>query len=167
MKKSIAILLAVMLCLGLWGCEQASSMENPVNFYYLTADLSYKIDSTAIRSETREGAEMGSLEHILSIYLAGPESETLRSPFPEKLDLVQVQQDGTTVFITVSAELARLSGLELVMACGCISMTCLELTDAEKVSISAADALLNGQGSIIMDKNSLLLLDESVPPEGE
>lgn len=165
MRKWIAFILAAALCLGLWGCSKQSQYESPVQFYYCAQELSYTVGSAAIRHETREGAGMGSLEQVLGIYLAGPESEGLRSPFPAGVKLVEVRQEADTLYVTLSAGLARLSGLELVIACGCITMTCLSLTDAETVSIQAENALLNNQQAIVMDADSLLLLDDSIPRE--
>lgn len=159
MKKQLLVLLCVLLLLS--GCSQAAPYEKPVEFYYCADSYSYETGTAAIVSETREGADMHSLEETLRAYLAGPESEELVSPFPAGLKLVAVRQEGNTVFATFSKELAQLTNLSLSMACGCITMTCLGLTDAEQVTIEVEDSLLNGQKSITMDRNSLLLTDRS------
>ena len=72
--------------------------------------------------------------------------------------------DQNTLYVTVSKELAQLSGLELTLACSCLSMTCMELTGAENIVISAENSLLDGQKSITMNKDTLLLIDKA---EGE
>lgn len=159
MKKQLLVLLCILHLLS--GCSQAAPYEKPVEFYYCAGSYSYETGTSAIVSETREGADMHSLEETLRAYLAGPESGELVSPFPAGLKLVAIRQEGGTVFITLSKELSQLTNLSLSMACGCITMTCLGLTDAEQVTIEAEDSLLNGQKSITMDRNSLLLADRS------
>ena len=47
------------------------------------------------------------------------------------------------------------------MACGCITMTCLTLTDATQVTIEANESLLDGHKSITMGRDSLILSDHA------
>lgn len=161
MRKTALLLIAFILCFSLFGCVQAPQMDKPVTFYYRVAQLSYETDDTVIASEVREAAQMGSLSAIVQVYLAGPQTDTLANPFPAGLILKNLSCDDSTVYITVSSELADLTGLSLTIACGCMTMTLLELTGMETVCITAEDALLDGAKSITMDKNSLLLFDNS------
>lgn len=165
MKKCIAVLLIVMCLFHLAGCQKEAPAPIGPAFYYCAADIGYSMDSTAIRAEHRENAAQDTLQQMLVKYLAGPESADLRSPFPVGMKLIEVSLEGNTVYITVSDALSSLSGLELTLACSCISLTCLDFTGAELVVISAQDSLLDGQKYVTMDKNTLLLLDTVL--EGE
>lgn len=165
MKRWIALILIGLSLIHLAGCEKEAPAPAGPAFYYCTADISYSMDSTAIRAEYRENAAQNILQEMLVKYFAGPSSADLRSPFPIGMKLVEVRMDSGTVYITVSDALATLSGLELTLACSCITLTCLAYAGAEQVVISANDALLDGQKSIIMDQNTLLLLDTVL--EGE
>lgn len=158
MKKHIAIIWVCLLLLS--GCSAPSAeYEKPVQFYYYTANSGFDASATAICPETRECATLETLEAVITLYLSGPESEDLISPFPQKLRLISCRQDATVVSVTFSKELANLNNLDLTLACGCITMTLLELTGAEQVSISAENELLNGKATITMDKDSLQLQD--------
>ena len=161
-KLTIAI---VCLLILLSGCSQNPEYEKPVHFYYRVSTDRFDSNSKSILSETREGSQWNTLEDIMRAYLAGPVEETMVSPFPPNLRLVHIGQDGTTVFVTLSDEFATLTNLDLTIACGCITLTCLDLTGAQQVTIESENALLGGQKSITMDRNSLLLTDHAA--EGE
>ena len=159
MKKWIAAVLSLLCLAGLAGCQKEEPAAPGTAFYYCAADMAYGMDAAAIQAEYRQVDAQEPLPELLEYYLAGPASAALRSPFPAALRLLDASVEGSTVYITVTDALAALSGLELTLACSCISLTCMELTGAEAVVISAQDALLAGQKSITMDKNSILLLD--------
>lgn len=164
MKKNLSLILVFALVL-LAGCRQEEPKPQGIPFYYCAAQPAYSIGDTVITAEYRSIVPTDSLQQVLEIYLMGPRSEGLVSPFPEGLQILSVNQEDKTVQLVVSLELAALTGLDLTMACGCLSLTCLALTDAEQVQISPIYGLLDGQRTITMDKNTLLLLDSS--REGE
>lgn len=157
MKRTCSILLITLMCLS--ACSQNMKYEQPVQFYYCTAGNSFDATSTTIGSETVECASMGTEVNILEAYLAGPQSSTLRSPFPAGLMLVSYARTNSDVTITFSAELGNLSKLDLTLACGCIAMTVLSFAEVETVHISAENVLLNGQETITMKAETLQLLD--------
>ena len=97
----------------------------------------------------------------MQLYLAGPDNVELVSPFPNGLRLISHHQEGETLYLLFSEELSQLSNLSLSMACGCITMTCLTLTDATQVTIEANESLLDGHKSITMGQDSLILSDHA------
>lgn len=160
MKRSFCCLLCCACLLLCIGCgKNSADSETGTAFFYPQAQLSYQPGSAAIGSELRSLENHGTWAQVLNIYFAGPQSEHLSSPFPAGLETRKTTIENGTLYITVSAHLAQLTGLELTMACSCLTLTCLELTGADTVVISAEDSLLDGQKTITMDKNTLLLLD--------
>lgn len=159
MKKLFVIILSVLLLVGICGCEKETPQPEGIAFYYCVSELSFGIYDSTIAAEYRQGIAKDNWAAILDVYLQGPKAEGLRSPFPVGLKTVATTMEQNTAYITVTEELASLSGLELTLACASLAMTCLELTGAETIVISADGALLDGQKSITMDANTLLLLD--------
>ena len=160
MKKIICLLLCCISLLVFFGCaEEEPEVEQGLCLYYPVAQRSYQPGSSAIGSEARALDEQTALDQILDVYFLGPEAEHLLPIFPSELRIVKTAIEDKTVYITVSSHMAELSGLKLTIACACLTLTTLELTGAETVVINAEDALLDGQKSITMDKNNLLLTD--------
>ena len=159
MTKYVAIFLSILLLLS--SCSHSTAYEKPVTFYYCSAVFQYESGDSAIIAETREGADRSTLEEIMQLYLAGPDSQDLVSPFPSGLRLISYHQEDETLYLLFSEELSQLTNLSLSMACGCITMTCLTLTDATRITIEADDSLLDGQKSITMGRDSLILSDHA------
>ena len=158
MKKHIAFLLSLLLLLS--GCSAPVPVqEDALRFYYCTAETDFDNDAVTIQSEMREAGVSDTTESIIRIYLKGPMGDGLTSPFPAGVQLIALIEEEHTVFVTLSKEFAKLSNLELTMACSCLALTVLDLTDMNYVSIAAENSLLNGQQAIIFDRNTVLLQD--------
>lgn len=161
MKKIISISLALLLLLSLWGCGNShDSIAVPAEFYYRNATASYNSDSAVICGETRESSGHD-LTDIVNIYLQGPITPNCLSPFPAGVTVVSVDQRDDRLYIVLSSPFDTLSGIDLTLACACLSKTMMELTQCNAVEISVPNASLNGKSSIIIDEQSLLLLDSS------
>ena len=163
MKRFLILLLCLSLLLPIFGCsQQEKAPEKPVNYYYRRASIDYKNESGVIGAEQRESlGHEGQVRYLLSEYLKGPKSSEFSQIFPADLTILSIHYADTRAKITFSFQLAQLTGIDLTIACACITMTVIELTGAESVQIFAAGALLDEYQSITMDKNCLLLLDES------
>ncbi len=159
MKQILSFTLAFLLLVSMAGCREDVREPQGTPFYYCLAQLDYTSETSAISAEYRTALPKDSLEEILAVYLTGPLSEDLLSPFPADLKLVGSSQEGDTVYLTFSPELCDLSGLDLTIACSCLTLTTLALTDAQQVEIRTVTGLLDGQRAIIMDKNTILLQD--------
>lgn len=162
MKRYLAILL--ILCLLFCACGRQSEdedIQNPVSFYYHSNLESEDGFSNIIVAEIREGSgyEDATLD-LLDLYLKGPVYGDLVNPYPAGVcvDSLAVYKDHMS--ITLSKEFSQLSGLELTLACTCLSMTLYELYDCSSVEISAKDSLLDGQDSVVYEKQDLLLSDD-------
>ncbi len=163
MKKILCAFLAVLLLCALTGCnKEKSELREPVKFYYCLSDPAYGAAPGVIGHEARESAgHAQDFSYLLDVYLAGPESYTLRTPFPTGTALTGFSLDGKSAAVQLSTSFAKLSGISLTLACACITLTVWEISGAEQVSISVEGMMLDGNAQITMNRNSLLLLDDS------
>ena len=164
MKRLLCLLLCALL---LAGCATSERIVSPGLFYYPRAEVSYG-EGGVIGSEEREtaGHEVDYF-FLMAQYLHGPLDPALRSALPRNTVLLSAEVDGTLLKLTFTQDLAELSGLDLTIACACVTLTCISLFHVEQVRIQANGALLDGEPSITMDESCLILVDQStqMPPE--
>lgn len=163
MKRIIAILLLLCLCLTAIGCSpEKDPIKSPVTFYYRRAEFDHGSEQSVILGETRESEGIrGNIPRLLEEYLKGPVSEELAATFPDDAKLIDYRTKDSSAFVTVSDELAQLSGIELTVACACLAKTVIELTGIKSVHIQAQTAMLGNEQVIIMDSSRILLLDST------
>ncbi len=166
MRKLICLLLLVSMALPLWGCaSQEPPIEYPVTFYYRRSSLTYGKADSVIAPETRDaGNHNGDYTALIAMYLQGPADSALHRTFPGDVTVISLEVTGTSAAVQLSDEFSALSGLDLSIACACLTKTVCTMTGAERVSIYAENALLDGNKIISMTQNSLLLLDDSNIP---
>ena len=164
MKRILAIILVFILCLSIASCAKDEvTIENPVSFYYRRSELSYEGNSGVIMQEIREsGGSEQSIITLLSLYFQGPVATGMDRTFPYGTQPISLQIQDNRAYITTTSHFANLKGIDLSIACACITMTLIELTGVSSVEIKADRSLLNDAESIIMDKETLLLLDDAV-----
>ena len=164
MKRLLCLLLCALL---LAGCATSERIVSPGLFYYPRAEVSYG-EGGVIGSEEREtaGHEVD-YSFLMAQYLHGPLDPALRSALPRNTALLSAEVDGTLLKLTFTQDLAELSGLDLTIACACVTLTCISLFHVEQVRIQSNGALLDGEPSITMDESCLILVDQStqMPPE--
>ena len=156
MKRLIG--LAFLLCLLFTGCGQLGErMKEPVTFYYLRAEYQYSTEVGIIASEEREASgHRDNLSYLLALYLIGPSGEDLVSPIPRGIRFLSVEQTDTMVELTLSDTSAMLTDAEYSLACACLSLTCLDLTEAQAVTVNS------GSRSVTMTRDNLILYDSSM-----
>ncbi len=175
MKKYLSYILILSLAVSLLGCSFGhSGAVEPVTFYYtrnMQDPESFISNSQEgfFASEVREAAgHTGDLYYLLSLYLQGPLDHNLRSPFPTGCRVLTVYQKDGAVHVQLDQVFSSLENLELTVASACIAQTCIDLTDAEAVYITAKSTE-NTPVDIVIHRDSLLLTDElpeeTVPQE--
>ena len=149
MKRIIAIFLLTALLLT--GC--GNRLKEPVTFYYIRAG--YEEDMSAIiGSEQREASgHRDDLDYLLALYLMGPAEEDLSSPLPAGTSVLAAEQDGAVVTLELSDSSDSMTDAQFTLAGSCLTLTCLEITDAEYITINS------GSRSVTMDAEGLLLQD--------
>ena len=162
MKRFLCFFLAVLMAVSMVSCVQKKpKIEKPVKFYYRKDTMEYGKTDGLIGSEIRESADMDDKE-LINLYLNGPEDTTLYQPFPVNTTLSKLHLEYNTAFLTLSVNFSELKGLELTIACACLTMTVCEITGAKQINVRCTtDALLDGYSNITMSPNDFLLLDDS------
>ena len=150
MKRLISIFLAVLL---LSGCTE--QLKEPVSFYYIRSG--YEEDmSNIVGVERREASgHRGDLSYLMALYFMGPADEELLAPLPGNTHMLFVALNGSQVVLQLSDTADSVSNAQFTVACACLTLTCLELTGAETVTI------LSGTRSVTLDEERLLLRDLS------
>ena len=167
MKRWIAILLLVLALAGLLGCVQDKEFVYPVSYHYLRAPLAngeiqHGTADSLIAAELREGnGYQNNLALLLDLYLHGPLDQDHRTPFPVGTALRELSVKDSVATVVLSRQFASLTGIDLSLACGCLTLTVMDLTGAETVVISAEDTLLDGAESISMNRESMILIDNT------
>ena len=160
MRKIIVFML--ILSLLLTGCAREDrGFITALKFYYPLQNADYSMGASYLQPELREGGGLDkSVANILNHYLEGPaDLETYRMPFQYNTKVVSISREIGILNVTLSSGFATYTDLDLIIACACITMTCLELSDAQTIRIRAQDATLDGAEFIEMSKSSLLLID--------
>ena len=163
MKRTISLFLIFTIALCLFGCARhTAELQNPVRFYYPRSNPTYGAADSVIAWEEQEAA--GHTEdylYLLRQYMKGPKSDALSRTFPRSVVIKDLQINGGNATVLLNDYASLLSGLDLTMACACLTATVCELTGVSRVTIQAEDALLDGNSAITMDRSHILLLDES------
>ena len=169
MKRIFAILMLLLLPLSLLGCSKEPEFAAPVSFYYLRApmpngEVVHGSPDSVIFADIRESAGRETdYEYLLKLYLTGPQDERYESPFPRSTFLTEFKLENGIATLVLTDNLAKLTGIDLSLACGCLTMTVLEMTDAQLVIIQTENELLNGKDRLIYQRDSFLLFDDTLP----
>ena len=163
MKKLLCVIFSLSLLLSLASCAAPKDkIREPVSFYYRRLELSYGTKPEVFDKEVREAeGYRQNYSYLLSMYVKGPESYSVYNPFPRGTFLTGFALRDGTAFVNLSSSFASLTGLDLTLACACITLTVCEMTGAQQVTISAANALLDGNSQITMMPDDLLMMDNS------
>lgn len=169
MRRIACLFFTVILLFSLCACSRNEShVQKPADFFYCTAAISYDSETGVIAAEVRETESLGDdLTSVLNLYLLGPQSDQLRSPFPDGSCVERLMQKETEVTLIMSQPFAQQTGIELTLACACLSKTVFSLADVQTLTIRGGDTNLDGNGHITLTRDSLLLLDENYTLKSE
>lgn len=154
MKRFFCVLLFLIFLLS--GCGK----EDDVIFYYRPTDYLAGTPESVLSGERRNvKGYTDDLNFLISLYLSGPLDPDLMSPFPNGTKLLSTELEPSQLTIQLHDLPQNLSDSEFSLACACLSMTCMELTDVQSVTI------LCGSRNITMDVSLLTLYDIPNPTE--
>ena len=161
MKRIFSILILICLLFSLTACRQESDpVVEPANFYYRNSDIAFGAEDGLISVYVAETKDLnGKIIDILNLYVKGPYDSRHKFTFPSGTTVLRCNVSGDTTFIMVSNEFARLTGIDLTVACTCLAKTVMDLTGTDKITISASDVPLEGNTSITISRGNVLLKD--------
>ena len=141
MKKILSLILAFCLLLTCAACgrnkgvAQESGVE--VEFFYETKNseqMENLSDNMAVVSEIRT-YDAFSLQELLSIYLRGPVSDQLASPFPRGTAVLDVYTEDGKMILKMSGEYFTLMGIDLSLANYCLGSTVCAYTNLDSIAV--------------------------------
>ena len=159
MTRVVALLLCV--CLVLSGCGFFSDrLTEPVTFYYLEKEFQFGNHPSLIVSEEREASgHRNDLSYLLALYLMGPAEEEHQSPLLPGTRILKAEQNSGIITLELFNPAYTYSDSELSLVCACLTLTCLDITDASQVNITYQEH------TITMTKDSITLFDGSSAEE--
>lgn len=163
MRKITSFLLLLAAIVALFGCANPQTeFIEPVKFYYLRNELTYgKADSVIYHEFFEASGHSSDYVYLINHYLEGPQSDSLAHTFPRNVSVVSFQTEAGQAYLELTENFSFLSGMDLTIACACLTKTITELTGASALHISVEDALLDGNQTITMRMEDVLLLDHS------
>lgn len=162
MKRILCLILCICLFLGIAGCKD-TSYQDPANFYYRQSHINYDSEDGMIGAEIHDLTSLrDDPDALFTAYFSGPESSSLETPFPRDTRVVSWSVKSNALELVMNEAFAALSGVELSIACACISQTFLEIFSVRQVVIRAEDSTLDGNNAITMTADNLLLKDDVV-----
>ena len=166
MKRLLLFTLIFAVLLSTAGCAH-SSIVDPVSFYYPHKTFTYAAPDDVIAPEIREGSQIANIQQLLNAYLEGPKDLTLVFPFPKGTRLVDTAKIDDVRIITLSDDLAVLSGVNLTLACCCLAKTVMAYSGEDSVQIQLESALLDGESSIVISADTVILFDTITPQSAD
>ena len=170
MKKLPLFILALLAALVAFASCAKSAQEDEESGYalYFLSDLdaSGGGDAIAASSVRFTSDETMSTEDcvraLMELLLAGPDEAALHSPIPEGTALRSLKVSGRRAEIDLSAQYARLSGIDLSLADYCITLTLSQLPNVNAVSITAnGSELPYRKTQVLLSADTLLSSRES------
>ena len=158
MKRFLSILLTFFLIFSFFGCK-SNTIEEPVSFYYLRKNITFNAEDSVIGYEIADGSQFTHVSKMLAAYLKGPKDQNLTSPFPAGTYLLNTEKIDDLLIVTLSDNFAALTGISLSIACCALTKTIVEYTGVEAVEIQTVFGLLDGEKSVIIYADDIVLYD--------
>lgn len=161
MKRFCLLLCCILMIQVLCGaCTKKEELQEPVNFYYCNAEVSYNSSTGVLCPEVREGMTFrGNIVALLGAYLSGPHDTGLQSPIPNDVYLISCELDEDTVNILLSTQFAKLSGLDLTTACSALLLTVHDYTGVQTLCVSAKNAKVDDKDIFVLTMEDIVLMD--------
>lgn len=153
MRKLLSIVLILSLLIPFAGCADSGK---DILFYYPRKQVLYGQADGVISAEERDvpGREQD-LQYLLLLYLEGPLSQELYTPFPKGTTIKQFEIQEKALRLVLSDDFEQLEGLDYTIACTCIAQTCFGLGSFDTVEVTF------GSNTMILTPRTMALVDNS------
>ncbi len=169
MRKLLCMLLILGCMVSMFGCaSRQTNSDQQVTVYYRRSEPTYGAADSIIASTTLDATgHERDYSHLLQVYLNGCEADLFAPTFPENTYVVNFKLEALTAKIVLTDNFAQLTGMDLTIACICLTQTIISLTDCQEVIISTVFSPLDGNNFITLSRDSYLLLDNSGTAGGD
>lgn len=136
-EKLLTLCLALtVLCAGCMpGAAKDGPAEGEAAVWFLAGENG--TEGAALTPEFRSlPQEKAEGEALLELLLIGPEESGLSSPFPQGTTLKSLHLDGDLALVDLSEAYGGLSGVDLTLADGCITLTLCQLPGVDRVYLT-------------------------------
>lgn len=136
MMKKLLLFLSILLLI-LTGCVSDNSNEEAsqkITFYYAVEGTEQLTSDLSIDSEERN-IQIFTLKQLLELYLQGPISENLTSPFPAGTEVVALSEGENGPELTLSGAFFTLQGVDLSIASCCLVRTVCDYINVEQITV--------------------------------
>ena len=140
MKRRVVCLAAALLLTLPAACRpQRSSEEDGLRLWFaVPGDRQSREVTAALDSTPYTGRS--SVPDLLTALLSGPPQDSgLVSLIPAEIEVAGWSVEGRTVYVELSEDYARLSGIDRTIADYCITLTLSQLSGVDRVELSAGD----------------------------
>lgn len=159
MKRTFCLILATIIILTFSACLQNSD-EDTVVFYYRTVQEDGIMPPSVLSTETRQYTDTRKDYFVLlQRYFNGPLNLDQESPFPAGTTVKRFAINKNRAYITLSDEAATLYGVDLNIACACLTRTIVEMTGAESIELSLESALISNEPYLILRYSDFSVTD--------
>lgn len=160
MKKLLCLMLALVLLLT--GCMSSGSRES-IELYYRSAEESYFSELGVMKAESRVLYGESDVEDLMELYMKGPVTAGLASPFPKGVELVRTVRTPRSVTLIVNDAFADLPEITMRVAASCAARTVWDYnSDYETVKIKTENGkLLDGMEELVITPEALVLSDRN------
>jgi len=159
MKRQLTWLLLTALLLS--GCGKI----NPtVQFYYVSKNYQSTLTDVIVSEKRDASGHENDLSYLLTLYLMGPADKSLQSLLPLGASFQCKENTDGSLDIILADTAKVLTDTDFSLACACLTLTCLDITNAAEVNITS------GNRSVTMDRDNLTLFDtltETTPTEDQ
>lgn len=151
MKRLICIAMALLM---LSGCGiLGDRVKDPVTFYYIRDDYQRSMEPVIV-SEVREASgHMDDLPYLLALYSMGPSGNGLQSPFPVNTRIIPTEHTEAGIVLSIPDDLEFMTDAEYTLASACLALTCMELTDADQITV------VSGNRSVTINPDNIITLE--------
>lgn len=158
MKRLISLILLFGVLLS--GCSVGERIKEPVNFYYIRQDYQTEMGEV-ISAEVREASgHRYDLAYLLALYAMGPSDSGLKSHLPRNTTILPVEHSEEGLVLSILDDIEAMTDAEYTLTCACLAMTCMEIVDAEQITV------ICGEKSVTFKADNILLSSNTPTPEG-
>ena len=127
-------------------------------FYYQRASYVYGQPDGVIAGEKRDiTGNQHNLPFLINLYLVGPLNDEYTVPFNGMVKLLKLEQTDGILSLTFTDSSSFLSDLQFTISCASLAMTCVELCEADCITIQS------GERTLSLTRDVLTLYDSGLP----